>query len=222
MSMRNTGPVPDDRAFARRMIEVRDDLVRDSRQRHAGLLERPLQERLWDLPQEPPRAVVHGALAELCCRSRLEDGRLVVEAYADEAPGLLPEERGTLRGWTRLPPQPLFLEIEGAEGGLLAVRDVQGGERLRLFVAEMGVEFRPGALVYATPVPVRDFYLPIGTAQGVPEELRRTLARKMDRPELAPLPRARYIPPEDGPAPAPDSPCPCGSGKRFRKCCRRR
>lgn len=35
-------------------------------------------------------------------------------------------------------------------------------------------------------------------------------------------PRLRWTPSADRPPPAPTAPCPCGSGRRYRKCCLKR
>ncbi|MBI4864136.1 MAG: SEC-C domain-containing protein [Candidatus Riflebacteria bacterium] len=49
------------------------------------------------------------------------------------------------------------------------------------------------------------------------EELEEAL-----RQEDAVQTRDRWCPSPDHPAPPPTSPCPCGSGRRYRKCCMRR
>ncbi len=80
---------------------------------------------------------------------------------------------------------------------------------------------QPGALLKVCLVPVRDVFTHLGSFGVIPAEIRPEMARYM-REEFWKLSNPNRWAPADGEKPDPPAPCPCGSGRRYRKCCMRR
>lgn len=147
-----------------------------------------------------------------------------IEEYADTAPDLTDEERAALRHWTK-PVESLF-EILRIEGRRVDLRSIVTGKE---FAARPNNTwsldaFQPGWLLHARLVPVRDFYSFSGPSYRYPPDRRRLALRKLQESGI-PLPAAydrRWNPSADHPAPPLTAPCPCGSGRRYKKCCLRR
>lgn len=158
------------------------------------------------------------------CHYKLPSGQTPVEEFADDAPGLTDEERTALRAWTN-DIESLF-EILRIEGRRFDLRDlVSCGElTARPNVVRPLDVLKPGVLVRTRLVPVRDFYMFSGAMAVYAAEEKRSVLRKLKAGGVA-LPDSaskRWKPSPDHAAPPRTDACPCGSGRRYRKCCMRR
>lgn len=156
---------------------------------------------------------------------RFPDGRTPIQTYADETADLSPEERSTFRSWDQTI-ESVF-EVTTVEDWRLELRDLQSDRRLvvRPNMHLPRNPFQSGMYLHARVVPVRAFFtfsgaLKILKAADVQERL--ATLHQLPRWCSARPGSPRWVPSPDHPAPDPRAPCPCGSGRRYRKCCLRR
>jgi hypothetical protein len=150
---------------------------------------------------------------------RLPDGRTPIEVYADETADLDDETRATLRRW-KVVTHSLF-EITGREGRRIDLLDLVSGARIgvRPNMVLPNDPFTVGQLFVARLVPVRDFFTFSGHTALVKPEARATVLGHFRRHGVRIANPRRFVLSPGSPAPSPKDTCPCGSGRRYKKCC---
>ncbi len=215
----------DDRAFADLMAGLRSLLISYARKQWPSLLLPEYERRMREARIGSDQSVTFEMLGEVCCTYRLPDGRTPVQVFADEVPGLFAEQRDTLRRWTEVKKGPFDI-VEQRGQKLEVTGSGSVGPSLLVtpcLVASPPGFMVPGTLLIARLVPVRDFFIHLGVFQLVQKEDREQAARFL-RQKLNLTVRSldRWTPQEGQAAPASEASCPCGSGRRYRKCCRPR
>lgn len=215
----------DDDVFAHRMREVRNQMVLHCGREWSGIVEPVVAERLR-MGEQPSAQELVNLMAEACCHCRMPSGRALVEVYADENPELGPEVCRTLRSWSGRGRSYSRLRILSLQGRWAQVREAESGRDLKLFIGmeyeETLANLRPGWLLLTKLVPVRSFFTHIGILLLLSPEQWQDLAGRIGEQRRRPAQRERWAPAEGTEAPPLSSPCPCGSGQRYKKCCFRR
>ncbi len=216
-----------DRLFADQMVGLRNPLINFGRDRWAPLLQPEYVRRMREpwVGSNSEQQISFETLGEVCCTYRLPEGRTPVQVFADEAPGLSAEQRDTLRGWTEVIKGP-FDFIERREHLSVVTQIDSTGRSFQVHSPMMALLpelLGPGMLLLGRLVPVRDFFINLGAFQIVVPEARDQVVRfyrqKFNRNVRS---QARWTPMGGQNAPASTAPCPCSSGRRYKKCCQPR
>jgi hypothetical protein len=209
----------DDETFVRRLGALKprmlDAIVDRWRERFSPLL----TQRFGNPVVVEDQSELAEFIDSFVLQHRLPDGRTPIEVYADETPDLDDETRATLRRWTVVT-QSLF-EVIGREGRRIDVLDLVGGGRLSILPNMVVPDdpFEVGRLFVARLVPVRDYFSITGHAAVIRPEGRETVLRHFRRGGVRLVNPRRFVPSPGSPAPNPKDTCPCGSGRRYKKCC---
>ncbi|MBL9106655.1 MAG: SEC-C domain-containing protein [Myxococcales bacterium] len=224
------------------LARIRDELTAErharaeaDQRRRAAEAELDLQRRAWgeerQALEEAGRRAQEAALALAEVRRELDGIRQAQAADADKLRELF-EARRIPEAATYLAARMLGLNLdESAQGLLSLVRSAVAEDApMAPAVPTLNVAPAPAATPTATPV-VAELPPPAlassGATEPPPPPPRRSPVRERPLTSQAPVFAAIGVD-RDQPRPAPDlssgkvgrnSPCPCGSGKKFKRCC---